>query len=174
VLTGIVAHAAIDGVATNRAHVAAEILKYAGSDLVCYRAGEPQSLVAVQGAAWDPILDWARAVLGARFVLASGVVFAPQPHSAIAAVERAVREIDDPFALAGLSVMTSLTGSVLIALAVARHHISVEDAWRAAHVDEDFQIAHWGADREAMARRERTWSDMRAAALFAAAPIEPR
>ena len=96
-----------------------------------------------------------------------------QPHAALAAVRAAVDGYDDPAALAALSVMTTLTGSALLALAVAHGFLSPEDAWRAAHVDEDFEIERWGADEEAAARREARWREMEAAATVLRAMRAP-
>jgi len=162
-LTRIV-NSALDGVSREMGEVRAEIVKYAGSDLICYRAGEPQTLVEWQARVWDPILAWARDDLGARFICAQGVIFAAQPEPAIQAVARVVEAVDCPLALAALNVMTTITGSALLALAVAHGRLSAEEAWAAAHVDEDFQISGWGEDSEAAARRARRWLDMEAAA----------
>lgn len=163
-LTRIV-NSAIDGVAREMEAVAAEIVKYAGSDLLVYRAGEPAALVAEQAAAWDPIIAWAREELGARFVLAEGVMFVAQPDhvgpTIAAAVETAAGA--SPLRLAALHVMTTISGSALLALAVARGRLTPEQAWSAAHVDEDFQIRAWGEDFEAAARRARRWTEMEAA-----------
>lgn len=157
-------NAAIDGVRVQTEAVVGEIAGYGGSDLLCYRASDPQRLVDRQAAAWDPVLDWAHETLGARFVLAEGVMFVAQTPAATAAIERAVAAFGDPFALAALSTMTSLTGSVLLALAVAHGHLSTAEAWAAAHVDEDFQMEVWGQDEEALERRARRWAEMQAAA----------
>lgn len=162
-LTRIV-NSALDGVAREMGEVRAEVVKYAGSDLLCYRAGEPQSLVDLQAKAWDPILAWAREALGARFICAEGIVFAAQPDHAVEAVAQAVEAVASPMALAALNVMTTITGSALLALATAHGRLSAEEAWAAAHVDEDFQISGWGEDAEAAARRARRWLDMQAAA----------
>ncbi len=162
-LTRIV-NSAIDGVAKEMGEVRAEIVKYAGSDLLCYRAGEPQSLVEAQSRTWDPILAWAREAFGARFICAEGVIFADQPEPTVQAVARVVGDVDSPLALAALNVMTTITGSALLALAVAHGRLSAEEGWAAAHVDEDFQIAGWGEDAEAAARRAKRWLDMEAAA----------
>ncbi|HTV32179.1 MAG TPA: ATP12 family protein [Methylocella sp.] len=166
-LTRIV-HSATDSVAHNLEATIAEIAKYAGSDLVCYRAGEPEALVLAQSRAWDPVLAFVGQKLGAHFLCAEGVMFIEQPEPAKAAVRAAVAEVAAgrvlPFALAAVSVMTTLTGSVLIALAVAHGGMRVEEAWRAAHVDEDFEMAHWGQDAQALERRTRQWEEMSAAA----------
>jgi chaperone required for assembly of F1-ATPase len=160
-----IANSAIDHVAAEMAAVRAEIVKYAASDLVCYRADSPQGLVEKQGAAWDPVIDWTRTVLGARLKLAAGIVHTAQEPAALDAIDAAVAEFD-PLALAALSVATTVTGSALLALAIARGRLTPEDAWAAAHVDQDWQMAQWGADREALAVRAARWRDMAAAATI--------
>jgi chaperone required for assembly of F1-ATPase len=163
------ANAALDGVAAAMAATRAEIAGYAGADLVCYRAAAPAALVAAETSAFGPVLAWAEEALGAKFLLAAGVVHVRQPARTLAAVRAALRSVDDPFALAALQVMTSLAGSVLIALAVARRRLSAKEAWRIAHVSEDFQIAQWGEDEEAKARRAARWREFEAAARVVAA-----
>lgn len=143
---------AIDGVAKEIDAVAAEIVRYAGSDLVCYRADTPDRLIARQSAHWDPVLAFARDELGARFLLAEGVMFVEQPAETIEAVRHAVPK-DDPFTLAALSVVTTLTGSALIALALHRRRIALDDAWAAAVVDETWSAELWGEDSEATIRQ---------------------
>jgi chaperone required for assembly of F1-ATPase len=164
-----IANSAIDGVASNMSAVRDEIAGYAAADLLCYRAAEPEALVKAQATAFDPVLDWAREELGASFLLSEGIRHVAQPESALAAVASALTAYDDRFALASLHVMTALTGSALLALAVAKGRLSPEAAWRAAHVDEDFQIGQWGADAEDEARRAARWREMAAAAKVLAA-----
>ena len=165
-------NSALDGVARAREATITEVAKFAETDLVCYRAAEPAALVAAQAAAWDPVLAFARHDLGARFVLAEGVMYVAQPEPALAAVRLAIEaEAKGPsgaLRLAALSVMTSLTGSVLLALGVARGRMDVSEAWRAAHVDEDHQSAIWGQDAEAATRRDLRWRDIGAAAMVSA------
>lgn len=157
------AFTAIDGVRGKEAEVAAEIASYAGTDLVCYRATGPDRLVAQQAAAWDPVLAWAVKKLGAQFVVTSGLTHAAQSPAALAAVAAAIKPCG-PFELAALSVLTSLTGSALLALAVHHGHLTAEAAWAASHIDEDWQIAQWGRDEAAETRRATRWRDMAAAA----------
>lgn len=154
-------NAIIDGVATAPAPVAEEVAKYLGSDLLCYRADTPAGLVARQAQHWDPILDWAREALGARFVLAEGVMFAAQPDHAILAASAAIPS--DPWRLGAVNVITTLTGSALIALALAQGRLSVDDAWAAAHVDEDWNMSQWGRDELALDRRATRFAEMQAA-----------
>lgn len=157
-----IVNAIIDGVVPDPAPVADDIVKYAGSDLICYRADGPGGLVARQAAAWDPVLAWAREVLGARFILSEGVMFVAQPEAAIRAVRAALPA--DPWRLGATHVVTTLTGSALLALALERGRFTAGEIWSAAHVDEDFQIAQWGADEEAAARRAAREREMMAAA----------
>jgi chaperone required for assembly of F1-ATPase len=147
----------------------AELAAYAEADLLYYRADAPEKLVAAQAAAFDPVLDWAYETFGARFVLAKGIIAVRQPERSVRAVQAALEALDGPFALAALHVMTTLTGSILLALGVFRGAVTAAEAWRIAHVDEDFQISVWGEDDEAMARRAARWREMAAAAAIAAA-----
>jgi chaperone required for assembly of F1-ATPase len=154
--------AAIDAVLGREAAIAAEIVNYAGSDMLCYRAEGPRQLLEHQRNVWDPILAWAGEELGAHFILAGGVMPVKQPAPAIGSIARAIDGLD-AFRLAAMHVMTTLTGSALLALAVQRGRLSVETAWSAANIDEDWQIVQWGEDAEAMARRARHWREMQAA-----------
>jgi len=155
---------AIDGVANDPQAVVEDILRFSSSDLLCYRADGPETLVARQNEAWDSVLDWARATLGARFVLAEGVIHVDQPRDAITAIGIHLNQRAEPLRLAALHVMTTLTGSALLALAVDFGELGAEAAWKAAHVDEDFQAEHWGQDAEALARRANRKRDLMAAA----------
>ena len=145
------ANAVIDAVADAPGPVADEVAKYLGADLLCYRAEAPPGLVERQAQAWDPVLAWARVALGARFVLAQGVMHVAQPAEAIAAARMAIPS--GPWRLGALSVITTLTGSGLLALALERGALDADAAWVAAHVDEDWQMAQWGSDEAAHERR---------------------
>jgi chaperone required for assembly of F1-ATPase len=160
------ANSALDGVAARTGAVIDEVVSFAGSDLLFYRAEAPEQLVTRQAALWDPILAEAEQALAVRFVLAEGVMPVEQSAPALAVVRRAVPV--EPFALAGVNLLTTLTGSALIALAVRRGALPLDAAWAAAHVDEDWNISLWGEDAEAAARRARRYRDAEAAAIFAA------
>lgn len=163
-LTRIV-NVAIDGVAGKMADVGAEVVRYAGSDLICYRADGPQGLIDRQNEAWSPLVAWARDDLGARLVLAEGVIHVDQEADTIAAIEGIVAPLD-ALQLAALHTMTTLTGSAIIALAVFRGRLTAEQAWAAAHVDEDWQMDQWGRDEIALANRAARWREMKAAATI--------
>jgi chaperone required for assembly of F1-ATPase len=160
------ANAIIDGVADAPQPVAAEIAKYLASDLLLYRASSPPGLVERQAQHWDPILDWARQALGADFKLGEGVVHVAQPEAALAAARAAIPL--EPWRLGAVHAMTTLTGSALIALAMARGALSADAAWQAAHVDEDWNLAQWGRDEMAAARREFRFAEFQAAATVLA------
>lgn len=165
------ANSAIDGVAARMEEVRAEVLAYVGTDLLCYRAGEPEGLVARQREAWDPILAWAEKRFGIRFVLAEGIAHVAQPERTLAAIGEAVEAFKEPFRLAALHLATTLTGSALIALALAGQALDADAAWAAAYVDEDWNNSQWGIDADAASARARRLQDFRAAAL-ALAPAE--
>ncbi|HXL69159.1 MAG TPA: ATP12 family protein [Xanthobacteraceae bacterium] len=162
------ANLAIDRGAESAGALAEEIAGYAGSDLLLYRAGQPEGLVAMQAAHWDPILAWTGEALGARFVLAEGLRFVAQPEAALAAVRAAVAAEAPPFRLAALASLTTLSGSALIALALSRRALDAGAAWAAAHVDEDWNIRQCGADAEATARRAARRAEFDAAARMLA------
>ena len=161
-------NSALDGVAERREAVVDDLAAYAGTDLVVYRAGDPARLVAAQAAAWDPVLDWAHEALSARFMLSEGVMHVTQPAESLAAIRRAIEAVESPTALAGLHSMTTLTGSVLIALAVLNGRLTAREGWAAAHVDETFQAEVWGKDAEAEDRLARRQGEFEAAARVAA------
>lgn len=157
------ANSVIDGVVGRVDAVIDDIAKYFGSDLLFYRAGHPEALVAREAAAWDPVLFWAADTLGAHFILAQGIMHVRQPDQAIAAVRGALP--DDPWSIAALHVVTTLTGSALLALALLHGVLDRGHVWTAAHVDEDWNIEQWGEDAEVAARRAARLVDYRAAAF---------
>jgi len=165
-------NSALDGVAKAMAETVASVAAYAGSDLVVFRAEEPPALAERQAAAFDPVLAFAERRLGARFVLAGGIMPVAQPPKSLAAVRAAVEAHAEPIGLTALADLTSLSGSVLIALAMAHGELEAEEAWAAAHVDEEFQIERWGRDAEAQARRDLRGRDFNAAA-FALKALKP-
>lgn len=160
---------AIDGVASDPQAVIEDVIRFFGTDLLCYRADGPEALVEAQRAKWDGPLEWAEGVAGARFILAEGLVHAAQPRETLAAMGALIKQIADPVALAALHSMTTLTGSAILAYGVFRGEWSSAEAWAAAHVDEDFNIAQWGEDAEAKALRARRWTEMDAADRMAKA-----
>ncbi len=146
------ANTAIDRAGAERKFVAGQVVEFSGSDMVCYRADAPSNLVALQSDAWDPVVAWASANLDAEFNMVSGVMHSAQSPATIAAVEKYVANLSN-FELTVAHNLTTLTGSALVGLMLTAKAISPEAGWAAAHVEEDFQIATWGQDDEANARR---------------------
>jgi chaperone required for assembly of F1-ATPase len=155
------ANSVVQSVVERAELVAADVAKYLGSDLLFYRAGHPEALVAKEAAHWDPIVFWAADALGAHFMLAEGINYVRQPDAAISAVRKAFPA--DPWSIAALHVVTTLTGSALLALALTHGVREPADIWAAAHVDEDFNIEQWGLDEEVAARRAARVVDFEAA-----------
>jgi chaperone required for assembly of F1-ATPase len=165
------ANSVVDAVVERVDAVADDIAKYLGSDLLFYRAGHPEALVAREADHWDPVVFWAAETLGAHFILAEGIVHVRQPEPAIAAARAAFPA--DPWSIAALHVVTTLTGSALLALALLRGLLDADQVWAAAHVDEDWNIEKWGIDEEVAARRVARLVDFKAAARILGA-LNPR
>jgi chaperone required for assembly of F1-ATPase len=161
------ANTAIDRVGPDRGRIEAEVLDFANSDLVCYRADRPPDLVQRQRSLWNPVIDWAHTALDAPFEVTEGIVHRPQPKQAIAAFALALKDLSD-FELAGFHSIMTLTGSALTAMMLARQAAVPESAWLAAHADEDYQIQHWGQDAEAQAKRALRYTEFMACCRFMA------
>ncbi|MGY6549206.1 MAG: ATP12 family chaperone protein [Roseinatronobacter sp.] len=155
------ANSAIDKVRGQKAEVANILVAYGDSDLVCYRAAEPEALVAREAAAWDPLVDWATHRYGYRPVIREGVMHGPQPPALLASFQTEIERMDS-FALTGFHDLVAMSGSLIIALAVLDRFATPEALWLASRVDEDWQIEQWGADEEAeklAERRKRAFLD---------------
>ena len=153
---------AIDRVAGERDKIVAELAGYAATDLVCYRAAEPEALVAREAQAWDPLLDWLRRRYDVSLLTTSGIVHVAQPQATMEALTRVVAGYDD-FTLAALATAVHAAGSLVIGLALAEGEITPEQAAHAAQVDELYQAEHWGEDSEAVDRRIGQLADLVAA-----------
>jgi chaperone required for assembly of F1-ATPase len=156
---------AIDRTATQREQVVAETAKYAGTDLVCYRADHPPELAARQQSVWQPLLDWATLRYDAALAVTSGVIPARQSDAALRAFAAAVAALDD-FRLTALHTLTAACGSLVIALALLEGRVDPATAFAASQLDETFQIEAWGEDAEAAARRRALEADIESAARF--------
>ncbi len=165
-LTGL-ANAAIDRIAPDRPSFATSLAKYGECDLLCYRAEGPAPLVRRQSALWDPILAWARRRYDVDFVIVTGILHSAQPQHCLAQLNHAVRA-RSAFELAGLSPLVTISGSLLIALALAEGGISLEAAWAAATLDEQWQAEQWGQDEEAARALSVRRADFEAGARFLA------
>ena len=165
-LTGL-ANAALDRIAPDRTAFARGLAAHGESDLLCYRAEAPAPLVSRQAALWDPILAWAQQRYDVVFELASGVIHMPQPPETLARLGAAVAA-RDAFALAGLHPLVTVSGSLLIALALAEGALPLGEAWAAATLDEQWQAEQWGEDAEAAAALAGRRRDFEAAARFLA------
>jgi chaperone required for assembly of F1-ATPase len=157
----------LDRVTTQRQRVVDDTAKYAGSDMLCYRASEPESLVQRQQQTWQPLLDWAAERYGARLVVVEGLSFVSQPEEAVTKLHEAVAAHSD-LALSALYNLTHISGSLVLALAVAEGRLSADDAFAAAQLDELYQIERWGEDPIAARRHEGIRGDIGAGARFLA------
>lgn len=144
-------HSAIDIVARSRPETEALIVRFAGSDLLCYLADSPESLIRRQQAAWGPIIDWARNDLGVELIQTRGIIHQTQPAASLSVVERIAAEADD-FSLTGMAFGAPLLGSTVLTLALRMGRIDAVEAHAASRVEESFQEERWGVDEEAAGR----------------------
>ena len=161
------ASTALDRVAKQMNAIAAEVTRYAETDLVCYRAISPQSLIQRQEDAWSPLLTWIEAQFGAALTVTAGIQPVTQPAASIDAVKKAIGGFDH-FLLAALSSATSATGSVVIGLALTTGRITGGQAADAAFIDELYQMEHWGSDAGEEARLAQLKADLQAVERFLA------
>ncbi|MBX4336350.1 ATP12 family chaperone protein [Bartonella raoultii] len=154
----------IDGIADDMQAVFEDLLRFVACDMIFYRAQTPKELLQRQCEQWDPLLNWAEEKLGAYFHITEGLMYVEQSQEAIQAVSNYLRKVESPYMLAALHMMTTLTGSALIALAVATGKIDTDHAWNIAHLDEDWMIEQWGMDEEVMIRRAHKKVEFNAAA----------
>jgi len=162
------AYAALDRTRVGRPMIIEETAAYAGSDLLCYRAENPQELVVKQAASWQPVLDWAADELNLELAVASGVVSVAQSEDAMATALKLVSECDN-FRLAALDRLTHITGSLVVGLAVLQGHLQAHEAYEISHMEERWQTKLWGADEEAEERHEKRKIEMAAAQRFVVA-----
>jgi chaperone required for assembly of F1-ATPase len=147
------ANTVVDGVAANRTEVIDAILRFGENDLLCYRAHQPPELANRQREGWDPLLDWVRGRHGAEMRVAEGLTHVDQTTDALLALRQAL-VAQSAFTIGAVHVIASITGSVVLALAVADGFISGRDAFALSRIDETYQAEKWGEDAEA-ARRAR-------------------
>ncbi len=156
------ASTALDRVGPERPHITAELLNYAGTDLLCYRAETPADLVARQTAGWQPLLDWAALALDAPLLITTSLLAVEQPRPALAALERAVDRLD-PWRLTAVQSATVAAGSLVLALALAAGRLDAAQTFELSQLDETYQIELWGEDWEAADRRAALKADIAAA-----------
>lgn len=161
-LTGL-ANAAIDRVAAERPLFVDSLARYAESDALTYRAEHPEDLVQRQAATWNPILDWAERRFGVEFELVPGVIHRPQPAATVARLRQPLEALE-PFALTAMQPLVTISGSLVLALALIEGALDEETAWRAGEHDELYQIEKWGDD-ELAAQSRASRRDAFAAAL---------
>lgn len=147
------ANTAIDRVELRREEIIDEIVAFASSDLLCYRAEAPQGLADRQNRHWDPVLDWAKTTHGLEFVCVGGIVYAKQPDETLIKTHGLLSE-KTSYELTAIHNLTTMLGSALLALAVCDGFLDAESCWEAGHVDENWNMELWGADEDAIKRNE--------------------
>ena len=163
-LTGL-ANAAIDRVAPDPQAFARSLAQYGESDLLYYRSDGPEPLRLRQDQAWDPLLAWARRRFDVDFEIVTGIMHRAQPPRTVEQLGRAIAA-RDPFELAALSPLVTISGSLIVALALFEGEVDIEGAWTASTVDEAWQTEQWGEDAEAALALANRRSEFEAAGRF--------
>lgn len=161
------AFTAIDRIAPDLAAVADRIGRYGETDLLCYRAAAPQDLVALQGKTWDPLLAWAEDAFGATLTVTAGITPVDQAPAALAALKSPLAGLD-AFRMTALAAVVQVAGSLVIGMALLRGRLDAAAAAAASQLDETYQAAKWGDDKEALDRRRALTAEIAGAARFLA------
>ncbi|HPF45767.1 MAG: ATPase [Alphaproteobacteria bacterium] len=156
---------AIDRVKKRRDEVIYEMVSFAGSDQLCYRAEAPDTLVRLQNSTWNPLLDWLKVNFDIKLKLSTGIIFVEQDSEQLDKF-RTIFENLESFELTALYTMITVTGSVTVGLSLFKEHLSLEQAWEAGHLDENFQASEWGIDEEAEQRRSALKTELANAEYF--------
>lgn len=163
-LTGMLS-AAIDGGEKEAETWREDILKYLGTDLVCYRADGPEKLIARQAKLWDPYLDWMHDAFAVSLKSTSGIVAVAQPSAATETVRENLTD-QSPATLFALQLATAISGSAVLALALWKKAFDAEEIFEASRLDERFQEELWGVDAEAKEREDRLRRDFMVVSRF--------
>ena len=157
-LTGMI-NTALDRTTIERPAMVQSVLRFAETDLLCYRAESPADLVDLQHTTWQPVLDWADERFGVQLTVTSGILPVKQPQAALVVLEKALGEFAD-LEFTALASLSAACGSLILALALAHGHIDADQAFAASELDHDYQAQHWGTDDEAVARQRALRSDL--------------
>lgn len=157
---------ALDAVSADRAATIAELVKYAGTDTLCYRGDEGEALQQRQMEVWEPLLAAAEKRWDVHFTRISGIVHQPQPDETLTRMA-SILETESTFTLAALRMLVSLSASLVIGLAAIAPDADAEALWAAANLEEDWQAELWGLDAEAEARRQTRFEAFATAMRFA-------
>ena len=145
------ANTAIDHVAPDPQNASQQLLAFANSDVICYRAETPSDLMRRQQLVWDPLLQWVAERFGVSMRTVGALTIIEQDEAAIAALQAELQR-RDPFALAALYAAFALCGSLVIALALSERTLDPEAAFAAANLDKIYQAERWGWDEQEQAK----------------------
>ena len=159
------ANSAIEKVTPQFHAVTSMLGDYGGTDLLSYRANEPDELTRAQAAGWDPLIDWAATELRAPLRITHGVIPVPQDPTVLLKLQAEIASLD-AFALTALHDLVTLPGSLVLGLAVLRGRLDAETAWKLARIDEEFQADRWGRDEDADLAAQGRLAAMRNAERF--------
>lgn len=158
-----IANTVLDGIVNDPQAIIEDILRMAAHDLLFYRVSEPQALVKRQDECWDALLDKTYELTGAHFNVTYEIATILQPSESMKLLGVFLRRFDTPFALGAVHVMASLMNSALIALLASTKEISLDQAWQAAHIEQDWGVECWGKDGEMAKAKSQDFAQVKAA-----------
>ena len=150
------ANTAIDRTFKLKNEIVDEIVNYAASDLICYRAECPLELTELQASKWDPVLQWLKDEQNVELSTAAGIIHQAQAPEELLKLKRLFEGFNE-YSLTAIHNMTTICGSAILTLALVRGREQIGEIWSIAHIDEDYQIKRWGEDGEASERRRNRW-----------------
>lgn len=159
------ANTAIDRVAAQRQTAIAELMRFAANDLLCVRASQPERLVDLEAAAWDPLLEWVARQYGVGLTTGAAIAPVQQDPDDLGTLESFVLRFDD-FALTGIVAAAQLLGSAVLALGLFERRIDPDQAIAAADVDTAYQQQVWGVDPELTARNHNRLQELSVISQF--------
>jgi len=159
------ASTALDRVIPNRAAIIAQLVTYAGTDLLCYRAEGPEDLVLRQERLWQPLVDWVVETFDVELCVTRGVIPVAQPEATLSVLANVLERYDD-MRLTALQAAVAAMGSLLLGVALIERRLDADEAFAVSQLDELYQIELWGEDVEALRARESLRNDIAAASLF--------
>ncbi|CBJ25926.1 similar to ATP synthase mitochondrial F1 complex assembly factor 2 [Ectocarpus siliculosus] len=139
------ASTALDQVASDREKTVATCLKYLPTDTVCFLSPDPDPVIARrQRQLWSPLRDWTEEALGIPVATTTEIHRTPQhPPEALARARDLLESLDE-WGLAAVQSATMECKSLVIALALLFRKTTVEKAFDAARLEEEYNVERWG------------------------------
>ena len=155
----------LDRVIPNLPAIKSNLMAFVETDMLCYRAEEPEDLTQRQFIAWQPLIDWAANTYDAPLVVTNGILPVPQPQKSIDTLAGVMDNLNHG-EITALSTVTPLAGSLVVGLALLAGRLDVDQAIAVIQLDEDYQNEKWGSVDEAQERQQNIRREIQSSAVF--------